>query len=274
MPINEVLIAAQLISTIAGKVRENLENDGAVPEEGLPSLNDLAKGINELVKEGLLEFNNIDLDAPDSVREALLGRVTDSVKSFQRKFEFLEEDGILAKKTLKFLNQLCCPGTSGTKPTEKISDGATKVSPKKDSNKTPRLRYFIESLPQIPDHEEIIGEAWDVWAGLINISIERTLEKNKANVIIKEEDLPGNTIARASFGPPADSLMFVRFDKRDDWDSRSLQYSALHEFGHILGLDDTQQEGNIMYFRHQPNFFALGSEDVRLIVGTWGKSLG
>lgn len=272
MPINEVLASAQLVTTIAKILKKKMEDEGKIPESGLPAENELANGIQELIKDGLLILNQVDIENPDIVKDSLLARVTKAVTDFQSKFSNLTLDGILANQTLNFLNQASCPGPLDPKDSEKIGSAATSVEPKIGSKKRPKLRYFIESLPNIPENTQIIKEAWGAWSRRINLDIQRTGTIDDANVIIKTVPLDGaNTLARATLGPPGENLMEVKFDSTEVWDDQKLLFAAMHEFGHILGLDHVSTEKNIMFRRRQPDFLGIGPLDDQLVVAIWGE---
>lgn len=272
MPFNEVLAAATLVTNIAKRLKQDIIDEGKIPESGQPSENELAKGIQQLIEEGFLVLNKIDIETPETLKESLLNRVTNAITDFQSKFSNLTLDGILANQTLNFLNQALCPGSLDRKNNETIGSTATSVEPKIGSKKRPKLRYFIESLPNIPENTQIIKEAWGAWSRRINLDIQRTGTKDEANVIIKTVPLDGaNTLARATLGPPGATLMDVKFDSTEVWDDQKLLFAAIHEFGHTLGLDHVSTEKNIMFKRRQLDFVGIGPLDDQLVVAIWGE---
>jgi len=63
---------------------------------------------------------------------------------------------------------------------------------------------------------------------------------------------------------------FVHFDAERTWDEESLRRAALHEVGHVLGLDHSPDEGAIMYPEPGAERVGLGGSDLAGIHSLYG----
>lgn len=73
----------------------------------------------------------------------------------------------------------------------------------------------------------------------------------------------------AHAGPPGPGT-FVHFDADRTWDAAALERAALHEVGHVLGLDHSPDEEAVMYAVPSPARAQLGRSDLAGIHSLYG----
>lgn len=118
----------------------------------------------------------------------------------------------------------------------------------------------------------IIAQAFDAWADVTDLTFTR-INSRSADVVIRfvvgdhgdghPFDGRGNVLAHATYG-------FAHFDDSEYWSTRldsgatNLYAVAVHEIGHILGLDHSNIDRAMMYPSYNPSnvVTSLHSDDI------------
>ena len=129
------------------------------------------------------------------------------------------------------------------------------------------LTYFINSyLTGLPKttQDDIFEESWKAWERVCGIRVKPTRNKRTTNIVIDSSSNPreefgtvGNVLAWAFLpqGPNHTAQLATKYDNAETWladfdrNRRGiiLLHVATHENGHLLGLDHTQINGELMF---------------------------
>ncbi|MEL6701418.1 MAG: matrixin family metalloprotease, partial [Pseudomonadota bacterium] len=122
---------------------------------------------------------------------------------------------------------------------------------------------FSEYITE-PEYRALIREAFQAWEDVIDIDFVEVADSAATNVRLGWDDMDGpfNVVGEASSrGSKTVETLFelstseIRFDTAENWatdktparDEIGLYQVALHEIGHVLGLDHTTDPNTIMY---------------------------
>lgn len=183
----------------------------------------------------------------------------------------LEASGTLDHQTIKAMTYT---PRCGVQDYIKSSDEALAV--KWNGNTlTYNIAAYVNGLSQT-DQEDIIATAFNQWSEVSNISFNRVKSDTDANIIIStgrggkdQFDGPGNTLAWA-YLPPNNNYtgqLLMRFDLDETWiktsDSRGIIMLnvACHEFGHLLGLDHSNNPNALMAPYYKTNITKPQAQD-------------
>ena len=236
-------ISAELAAVLGRKLLvKYLAGDG-VPrpsDDLIPSAEDIAKGVTELVKDFNLDLGGIT--EGDEVTEQVLKLIVKGVKKIQQETGRLKPDGVIGARTKRWI--FGRRFGHHDRPIESLPESNTKSTPQAGV-----LRYFLEDdLPPVPRAINLLKEAWDSWSEVLKLDIKQTgvADKGDANVIIKTGIFPGNILAKADVGPPGNRQLNLTFDTSETWTAAEFQGTAAHEIGHLLGLPHITQKNQLM----------------------------
>lgn len=155
------------------------------------------------------------------------------------------------------------------------------------------LSYYIGDAPGTvtqAEFESAIEQALDVWSDVVDIEFTPTQQPGLTDSLdftSRPLDGRGGTLAQAYFPDdinPARIAGDVQFDSADAWEigndlgSRAfdLVAVAVHEIGHALGLDHSQESSSILAPSISPNvqFTELSQGDVEEIQQLYAPAIG
>jgi predicted Zn-dependent protease len=147
---------------------------------------------------------------------------------------------------------------------------------------------FLNGTDQLPGdtEQEVIQRAFAVWAAQVPLTFTQVGNQGDANIVISWAtgdhgdgdpfDGPGDVLAHSTFPNPYDDRqVFLHFDDAEHWvDSISgdvdLETVAIHEIGHTLGLDHSDDPNAIMYPSYDGPHRTLGADDIAGIQELYG----
>jgi hypothetical protein len=223
----------------------------------------------------------------DATRQAVM-----QFQSFYRIYPL--EDGVCDELTLKLLSQPRC-GIPDGRPTSRSEAGrlASYVAVGAKWGKTALTFRFLNATPDLAQDRQraIIGEAFTRWEGVsaltftesqggqpdLSIAFHRG-SHGDGSPFDDAGGADGNTLAHAFFPPPlggtwAGSLHFDEFETWKDQPGGSgirLYSVALHEIGHLLGLEHSQDQNAIMYAYYGEDRNDLRVDDIAGIQSLYG----
>ncbi len=102
--------------------------------------------------------------------------------------------------------------------------------------------------------------------GLGRPPFERVYTAEEAQVLVTFEELSSGvaglampTVGLVQLDP---SFSYFGNKQRISYNATFMYFTMIHELGHILGLDHTQEEGTLMYFRNDYESRPLGRSDI------------
>lgn len=129
--------------------------------------------------------------------------------------------------------------------------------------------------------ELIMQKAFAEWQKYINLDFIQTDKDPRIVVTFHRIDGDRATLAHSTL-PFADSL-FIHFDVSEDWDlslekdyvfsifqnSIKMYNVALHEIGHVLGLDHSKKLGSIMYPNYSRMIDTISISDLETLTSVY-----
>jgi hypothetical protein len=204
-----------------------------------------------------------------------------ALKKMQARYK-LKQDGFLGPITSKAMGLFRCAVPDVLRVT---LDGSTDCKWQKSS-----LTYFLSPNFRLHGHTvkesaDMIDQAASLWTQHIPLKITRTDLQAKADVRIgvgrgrKDGfDGVGNTLAWA-YMPclEIDAGLNMMFDQDEPW-TKNLREAAgvyalavgVHEWGHILGLDHSDDESNVMASFYNPQIWTPQAGDIGRVTGIYG----
>ena len=192
-----------------------------------------------------------------------------SVVDFQRAAGFAILTGQLDPPTVQALESPRCGVSDALRATEDARWRKT------------RLNYFVESYVGQLDRgtqDDLFKAAWQSWADAADVRFTQVGSQAQADLIISTGrgarpgfDGPGKVLAWAQLPNGTDSPLLMRFDLDESWTIQLLRCVAAHEFGHLLGLDHSQQRTALMYpYANQQIWTPQPRDDVPRIQSYYG----
>ncbi|MBI2925762.1 MAG: matrixin family metalloprotease [Verrucomicrobia bacterium] len=220
-------------------------------------------------------------------------RAVTQFQSFYRLYP--AEDGVCDEATINHLNQPRC-GVPDPSPAHRAAHG--RLSPFVTVGAqwpTVQLTFrFLNSTPDLPQNRQrdIIREAFNRWAQVsalrftevaANVASQLTVAFHSGNhgdgsSFDNGGGPSGNTLAHAFFPPPRGGSFAgaLHFDEFELWKDQPggpgtrLYNVTLHEIGHLLGLDHSQDQNAIMYAYYAENRNDLRADDIAGIQSLYG----
>ena len=211
-----------------------------------------------------------------------------AVHEFQTFYRlYPDEDGVCDHETIELLNRPRC-GNPDPSPASRRTDG--RLAPFVTVGASwpdRRLRYrFLNATPDFPvdRQQDIIRDAFRRWAEVCALEFEEVAATTDSKLSVAfhrgshGDGYPfddaggadGNTLAHAFFPPPSGGSWAgsLHFDEFEDWKDQPggagirLFNVALHEIGHLLGLDHSQDATSIMYAYYAEDRNDLRPDDI------------
>ncbi len=138
------------------------------------------------------------------------------------------------------------------------------------------LSAFIEG-----DYQSVVSSAFDAWASVANLSFTQAQDQS-GNVVIGGGEIGGvsTTLGYGGFNvrytgfEPASSYIisgFLNLNSSVDWSDTDMLFGvALHEIGHVLGLDHSDDSSSIMYYLYSSDLRTLQPDDIAGIQYLYG----
>uniref|UniRef100_A0A915PSL1 Peptidase metallopeptidase domain-containing protein n=1 Tax=Setaria digitata TaxID=48799 RepID=A0A915PSL1_9BILA len=231
---------------------------------------------------------NTHSDTPNLLQNSTT--MSDALKRFQ-KFSGLEVTGKLDEATRKKMQQKRC----GRLDVTSLRRHGEYKWKKND------LTYSIESLPNEPSEHEVreaLRKASDMWTKVTPLTLNEVSHKADIEIAFAQRmhndpwpfDGQGGVLAHATL--PTSGIL--HFDSEEKWvymnpqaisgadDTTDLLQVAVHETGHVLGLEHSADSNSIMtpFYResvdHRGNYVMpkLSASDVKNIQHLYGLNLG
>lgn len=153
------------------------------------------------------------------------------------------------------------------------------------------LTYYIGEIPSEIDEAQFrsgIEDALNVWASVADVTFEETnspRRRDSIDITFGSIDGAGGTLAQAylpddvTFGRLAGD---IEFDSDESWEfgnarrgaATDIVLVAIHELGHSLGLEHTDNPASIMFPSVSPNatFQGLHQSDIDAILSLYAES--
>jgi predicted Zn-dependent protease len=208
-------------------------------------------------------------------------------------FDTCEDPGPTVEYSFDLLPEASNPG---------LSNFATRSRWQKEN-----LTYFISSFT--PDmnqstQESIMQQAFNAWAEVTPLTFTRVNSASQADIVVgfgfdthcdlysasgvscmtnAAFDGQGQVLAHCYFPNQGNVSGDAHFDEGENWSSNpasfqevSLLSVAIHEIGHGLGLEHSQDQGAIMFASYDPGNIktALGQDDIAGIQSLYGNNGG
>lgn len=220
-----------------------------------------------------------------------------AVSQFQSFYRlYPEQDGVCDEETITLLNQPRCGVPDGA-PASRSAAGrlAPFVTVGAQWPQTTLTFRFLNSTPDLLEQRQrdIIREAFQRWSQVsalvfnevgLNDSSELSVGFHQGShgdgyPFDNAGGADGNTLAHGFFPPPQGGAWAgsLHFDEYETWKDQPggtgtrLYNVALHEIGHLLGLDHSQDQNAIMYAYYAENRNDLRADDIAGIQSLYGS---
>lgn len=223
-------------------------------------------------------------------------RAVSQFQSFYRLYP--AEDGVCDEATINHLNRPRC-GVPDPTPAHRAAHGRLSpfvtVGAKWTRN---QLAFkFLNATPDLPQdrQRDIIREAFGRWAQISALRFTEVAANVASDLTVAFHQGShgdgssfdngggpgGNTLAHAFFPPPAGGTFAgsLHFDEFETWKDQPggagirLYNVALHEIGHLLGLDHSQDQNAIMYAYYGEGRNDLRADDIAGIQSLYGAAV-
>ena len=213
----------------------------------------IVRGLVFLLRIGRLAKSTLD---PKALLSDRINAAETAIREFQERMG-KDKDGVLGRQTLRVMEDFRnCPTRDDSDKEDLDKNALPKVvnDALEKAKKHHMLFYFVDSsVPTLIDGKrnlDLIADAWDMWiANEKKILIRRVDERENANVIIECKGIDGSfgTLGVAHVGgPKINARLICTLDEDENWTEKRFRGAACHEFGHILGLNHTDEAKQLM----------------------------
>lgn len=148
---------------------------------------------------------------------------------------------------------------------------------------------FVIGTPDVAGERQAVRNAFTTWQQVIPIDFVEVGTANNPHFTIgwfvgqhgdsSPFDGVGNTLAHAFYPPPCGGVHAgkMHFDDAEQWALAAgagvfdIETVALHEIGHLLGLDHSQVQGSVMFPTYGGQRRALSPDDIAGIQALYGR---
>lgn len=208
-----------------------------------------------------------------------------ALRSLQKLYG-LKDSGEADRETLQFLERPRC-GVPDIGPDPTRSSGPAPFVLRGCNYDRAELTYaFINGTPDLGGQleREIVREAFGAWSSVTPLRFTEVGDQNPHDFPISWQQgnhgdgspfdgqgtATGNTLAHAFYPPPCGGAFSgaLHFDEDESWTDQAspgrirLLNVAIHEIGHLLGLDHSDQQDAIMFAFYDDNVDSLRPDDV------------
>ncbi|EDO48606.1 predicted protein, partial [Nematostella vectensis] len=217
--------------------------------------------------------------------------LTKAIRMLQR-FAGLNETGVMDAATIAQMGKSRCgmPDFSPADKARRKKRYQLHGTFWKKNDLTYRIKGYTSDLPK-SDQERIYKWAFAQWTGVSKLKIREAspdLPDDKVDILIDfvrgyhgdgyPFDGPGGTLAHAFYPHNNEGISGdAHFDDDEDFTTGkdsgiNLDWVALHEFGHSLGIDHSEVHGSIMFpwYQGYKQKIQLTWDDVMAIQGIYG----
>ena len=272
------------ITSIAKKLLDELIA-GGIEEGKAPAKDQIAKVIERILASNLLNWTVM----PGGLSVPLIRTV---VRMIKLQLDMGNNDVVDANFVTAFLNR--CNGSTNSDntsdplslPRTRMSVTPSQIPEQKKGDPTRRKRLMIYrvdgKLPEIVDAPgatsalDLLDEAFDRWTTATRLLVQREESPGTANVIVRSvlTDGSGGELARATLGGGPGTIQNYSFliDESETWTKEKFLATVSHEIGHLLGLDHSTNQADLMYPTLAVGRAAILSDgDIRRAQRTWGE---
>lgn len=240
-----------LISTLAGQLHQDAKQKlGAAA----PTLDEISATVGRLLGSGQVDMSNPGILSPALILQGISlllpgPRVTE-----------------ISSAVLGLLRTTCLFPGPVAPSAEWPESNMNQLTPPADGSKARvHFLYDIQSLPDVfdsddnhllsdGDKEKVFESAWQPWVKIPK-SLLSVMDANQVaagivpNLTVRcvPVDGPANQLANATLGLPGTKLFDIQIDASEKWFHKKLQATLIHEVGHILGLDHSDDENDVMF---------------------------
>ncbi|RME80179.1 MAG: hypothetical protein D6769_00280 [Methanobacteriota archaeon] len=161
-----------------------------------------------------------------------------------------------------------------------VDDGGLNSSTTKIVEVTPVIRVFVSDLPQgsDPAFQQSLDEAFAYWEQRLGVHFVRVPETQEHDVWVDwAKEYQGETIGRAEIGGKRAILGMGDSNCQDSYSEYSplaMKMLAIHELGHILGYQHSNDTSDVMYpIIHNLSYSVDFNKEI-VIPSYWGWWLG
>jgi hypothetical protein len=154
---------------------------------------------------------------------------------------------------------------------------------------TPGTGFVFDDVISDTRFQNLIREAFQAWEDVANIDFQEVTDSSDISLRLGWDtiDGPSGTVGEASFtSSKTTSTLFsiqtseIRFDSAENWatdrtptrSEMSLYATAVHEIGHVIGLEHVDDPNTIMYFLDTGDVLDLTAGDIQGAQTIYGAS--